>query len=257
MNWVLIAVLVILGLCGYAGWKKGIIKMLVSVVAMIITIIVTVFAAPLLGKAIKETTNLYDTLYDSVEKTITTSKIFDEALENAEENIDVDIDEDADESEIQKYVGQVAELLKLPESIVSEVEDIADSDYIAKLQEQGYTTVSNLVSSIIAQRLTLIIFNAIIHIIVFAALFVVLRVIMSFTGIIGRLPVIHEANKTLGLVVGLIEGLLIVWVFFALLTAMGNTEWAASALSDINSSKLLSLIYDNNLILKSIFRTLD
>ena len=248
MNWVLIAVLAILAICGYAGWRKGIIKMVVSVAAMIVTIIVTVFAAPLLGKMIKNNTKIYDNLYNSVRTMV------EEALENAEEGTQSYIS--GDENEIQTYLGQAAKMLKLPESIAVRVEETVDYDYIEEIQEQGNTTVNTLVSPIISQRLTQIIFNAIIHIIVFIALFVVIRIVMSVTGIIGRLPVIHEANKLLGLAVGLIEGLLIVWVFFALLTAMGSTEWAANALSDISSSKLLSLIYDNNLILKSVFRTL-
>lgn len=248
MNWVLIAVLAILAICGYAGWRKGIIKMVVSVAAMIVTIIVTVFAAPLLGKIVKNSTKIYDNLYNSVEMMVA------EALQKAEIGTESYIA--GDENEIQTYLGQAAKMLKLPESIAVRVEEDVDYDYIEEVQEQGNTTVNTLVSSIISQRLAQIIFNAIIHIIVFIALFVVIRIVMSVTGIIGRLPVIHEANKLLGLAVGLIEGLLIVWVFFALLTAMGSTEWAVNALADIKSSKLLSLIYDNNLILKSVFRTL-
>ncbi|MBO5459077.1 MAG: CvpA family protein [Lachnospira sp.] len=248
MNWVLIAVLAILAICGYAGWRKGIIKMVVSVAAMIVTIIVTVFAAPLLGKIVKNSTKIYDNLYNSVETMVA------EALQKTEIGTESYIA--GDENEIQTYLGQAAKMLKLPESIAVRVEEDVDYDYIEEIQEQGNTTVNTLVSSIISQRLAQIIFNAIIHIIVFIALFVVIRIVMSVTGIIGRLPVIHEANKLLGLAVGLIEGLLIVWVFFALLTAMGSTEWAVNALADIKSSKLLSLIYDNNLILKSVFRTL-
>lgn len=249
MNWVLITVLAILAICGYAGWRKGIIKMIVSVAAMIVTIIATVFAAPLLGKIIKNSTKIYDNLYNSVEIMVS------EALEKAEGGTKIYID--GDESEIQTYLSEVAKILKLPESIAVRVGEDVDYDYIEEFQERENTTVNTLVLSIISQRLAQIIFNAIIHIIVFIALFMVIRIVMSVTGIIECLPVIHEANKLLGLAVGLIEGLLIVWVFFALITAMGSAEWAVNALADINSSKLLSLIYDNNLILKSVFRTLD
>lgn len=260
MNWVLISVLAILAICGYAGWRKGIIKIVLSIATIIITIVVTVFAAPLLGRIIKESTTLYDNLYQSVKKAVVSSELFDRAVEETVEPEEVNRDQEflaeADEQKIKDYVGQVVEMLSLPESIAEQVEDVVDAEYIVKLQEEGNTAVSAVISSIIAERMTQIIFNTIIHMIVFISLFIILRIVVLVTGIIGKLPVIHEANKLLGLAVGLVEGLFFVWIFFALITAFGNQKWAAEALTDISSSRLLSIIYNNNLILKSVFRSL-
>lgn len=256
MNWVLISVLAILAICGYAGWKKGIIKIVLSIATIIVTIVVTVFAAPLLGRIIKENTTLYDSLYKSVEMAVISNDLFGKTAEEVDTDVSEDFFTEADNQEIKEYISQVIGVLNLPESIESQVEDVVDADYIAQLQQEGHTAVKTVISGIIAERMTQIIFNTIIHITVFIALFIVLRIAVSVTGVIGMLPVIHEANKLLGLVAGLVEGLLFVWIFFAVITAFGNMEWAAKALEDINSSKLLSIIYDNNLILKSVFRSL-
>lgn len=256
MNWILICVLAILAICGYAGWKKGIIRIVLSLAVMVVTIVVTIFVAPLLGKAIKEHTTLYDGLYKSVEQAVMSSNLFGGAEEKVQAELDDTLLEEADDSQVKQYVSQVAEVLRLPDSIADQVEDVVDADYIAQLQTEGNTAVKAVVSKVVAERMAQIIFNAIIHIAVFAALFVILRLAVSVTGIISMLPVIYEANKVLGLAVGLIEGLLFVWIFFALITAFGSQEWAAQALTDIGSSRLLSFLYDNNFILKSVFRSL-
>lgn len=256
MNWILICVLAILAICGYAGWKKGIIRIVLSLAVMVVTIVVTIFAAPLLGKGIKENTTLYDGLYKSVEQAVISSDLFGGAEEKVQTELDDTLLEEADDSQVKQYVRQVVAALHLPDSIAGQVEEVVDADDVAQIQEQGNTAVKAVVSKAIAERMTQIIFNAIIHVIVFVVLFVVLRLVVSVTGMISMLPVIHEANKVLGLAAGLIEGLFFVWIFFALITAFGSQEWAAQALTDIGSSKLLSFLYDNNFILKSVFRSL-
>ena len=43
-------------------------------------------------------------------------------------------------------------------------------------------------------------------------------------GIIRRLPIIKQADKLGGVIVGLIEGLVVVWIFFTVVTAISGTE---------------------------------
>ena len=52
--------------------------------------------------------------------------------------------------------------------------------------------------------------------------------IIGATGIIRRLPIIKQADKLGGVIVGLIEGLVVVWIFFTVVTAISGTENARS-----------------------------
>ena len=51
---------------------------------------------------------------------------------------------------------------------------------------------------------------------------------------------------------GLIEGLIIVWLAFAVVTAAGNSSWAADLLAQIHDNSFLEFVYNNNLIIKMI-----
>ncbi len=261
MNWILIVVLAILAGCGYAGWKKGVIRIVLSLTMMIVTILATVFAAPVVGKIVKEKTTLYDSLYQSVSQAVESGPL----LGNAEQKVKTQLDENeqlsdelenVEDSDVQKYADRIISVLNLPESIASQVETVINTDYVEQIRNEGGAAVRSVIVTAVAQRMTDIIFNTVIHIIVFAVVFAVLRLVVSVTGIISMLPVIHQANKVLGLAVGLLEGILFVWVFFVLLTAFGSQSWAAQALADIGNSRFLSFLYDNNYILKSVFRSL-
>ena len=75
---------------------------------------------------------------------------------------------------------------------------------------------------------------------------------MGVTGVISRLPVIHQADKLCGTIASIVEVLIIVWVVFAIVTAFGNNVWASDILAQIHSSSFLEFIYDNNIIMKMI-----
>ena len=80
-------------------------------------------------------------------------------------------------------------------------------------------TLKDIASRIFAEQMTRIIVNAVSYCIVFIALFVILKLLTSVTGLISRLPVIHQADRLGGMAAGLIEGLIIVWLAFAVVTA--------------------------------------
>ena len=68
---------------------------------------------------------------------------------------------------------------------------------------------------------------------------------MKFTS-----PIIKGINQYAGLILGAGEGIIIVWVFFLIITIMGNTELGTALNQYIEDSKFLSFIYNNNYFFK-------
>jgi uncharacterized membrane protein required for colicin V production len=254
MSWILIVVIAIFAVCGYVGWRKGIIKILVTLLSLIVTIVATLFLTPLIGKAIKNNTNLYSKLQDSVYVAMAKSDKVENAISDTGEQPDASFDKNA--GTLSTYVNKVVGVLNLPDSMSNEVNTAVSEDSITEVVNQGSATVKEAVTHVVANRLADIIFSVVLYISIFILIYIVLAVVMIATGFIANLPVIHQANKTVGLLFGLAEGLLIVWLLFLILTASSNTEFAANALSDISHNKFLEFIYDNNIILKSTFRSL-
>lgn len=265
MSWVWIAVLAVFAVCGYVGWRKGIIRIVVSLATLIITILAAVFVTPIVGHAVKTNTELYEKLQRTVYEAVYKSDLYKDAVADAvPEEIDASLPIETESYQehmenLSAYVAQIVETLNLPDDVADTIASaVAPEQILGVLSPLGVgeTTVRSVVTAIIAVRLTDIIFHAVIYIIVFMVIFIILRIVVAVTNLISRLPVIHQANKLGGLLVGLAEGLVLVWLLFAVITAFSNTTWAAQALVDIGESKLLSLLYNSNLILKSAFRNL-
>ena len=85
--------------------------------------------------------------------------------------------------------------------------------------------------------------------ITFLLVSVLVQGILFSLGIAAKLPVLHGLNKTAGMVLGLGEGILFVWIFFFVITMCAGTRWGGRLLFLTADSKLLSWIYRKNLLL--------
>lgn len=279
MSWVLVAVIALLAVCGFIGWKKGIIKIVVSLLTIVATLLASLVIAPMAGAVIRKTTD-WD---DKFEKAVYTAVMNNEQIASViEDKLGSDvkvsfegISETTDDltkytqqlsanlSVITQYTGALLEKLNLPDNISEQIEKIASADGLKKLTSDNTLvtvaklsngSISSIVVAMIAVKLSGIIFNAIVYVAVFAIVFVLLRVLVIITGVLSKLPVIKQANEIGGLALGIVEGLLLVWLMFIIITACGNSSWASVALADIADNKLLSFLYDSNLILKLVFK---
>ena len=85
---------------------------------------------------------------------------------------------------------------------------------------------------------------------------IVLRVVVAATGLIRRLPVIKQADKLGGLIVGLVEGIAVVWIFFTVVTAISGTQAASNILVQIHGNAILEALYNSNPITSLLFSTI-
>ena len=61
----------------------------------------------------------------------------------------------------------------------------------------------NIMAAVIAAKLAGLALNAIIYIAVYLVVFAILKIVFAVTGVVGRLPLIYQANKILGLAFGI------------------------------------------------------
>ena len=251
MSWITIAVFAILILFGLSGWSKGIIRTAVSLAAMVVTFIVCVWVTPSLCKNVKENTQVYDNLQKSIYNFIIEDENFNK------EAVIISISQlEEYAGQIQKNVNDIMKKLNLPESVIGSGN--GNGSYmqdVFHVTGNAQVTMKNIMAAVIAAKLAGLALNAIIYIAVYLVVFAILKIVFAVTGVVGRLPLIYQANKLLGLAFGIIEGLVIVWLLFAVITACSNMQWAAKALIEIGKNDLLSLIYNHNFIIKTITKT--
>ena len=124
----------------------------------------------------------------------------------------------------------------LQESISS-----SDAELLETFQSLG---LGDMVSGYLADQ----ILHVIAVLITLLLVGVLVRGIAFALGLASRLPVLHGLNKTAGLVFGLAEGVVLVWIFFFVITVFSTTEWGGRLLTMVSDSGLLSWLYQKNLL---------
>lgn len=221
----LAGVLVFLAIMFYMGYKKGIIKILVSFVASIVAfLLATMLSSPIEG-FIKNNTSIYN----SMKKQMT-------------EYVAVYMEDEIDLSNITNQ-EDVIKKLELPSVIKDKL--IAES-----ISEDKVNIGVEKFSEVIATSLADILVQAGVVMILFLVIKLVLRVLIGVLNIMSRLPLINEINKSLGGILGIVEGILILWIVCLALTAFSGTAAGEQILSAISSNSILNFIYSNNIIMK-------
>ncbi len=252
----LIGVILILGIFAVAGWRKGIIKIVLSLVSIVVTIIASVIVAPLAASAVKSGTNLDENLSQSIYELLSNNKNIDSYFAENQVDIGINVEHISSYSDIvSNLVGEVGNRINLPESLTAAVKAIPENEMVNTVTDYAVTSVKEAALRMISIRLADIVLTVIIYIVVMAVVFIILNVIIATTGVVNRLPVIKEANKIGGAVIGLVEGLVVVWLFFTLITAISATETASNILSQIHSSVFLEDLYNYNPITKFLFNS--
>ena len=86
---------------------------------------------------------------------------------------------------------------------------------------------------------------------IFIIVKIVLKFVTALADLIAKLPILKQFNKLGGTLYGIIEGLFIVFLGFAIISLIAHML-DTSVLDAINSSTLGSICYNNNLLLKII-----
>lgn len=228
MNWILYVVIGIIVMLGLIGYRKGLVKMVFSLTSTIIAILLAAFLSPVVAQIIKSN---------------------DKTVDFLDEKVSILVDFSAEDSKETKASKQedLIESLPLPESIKQSLaEDNTEEEYEAMQVEdfEGY----------VCRRITNVIINAISFIIVLIIAIVALWFVCSTLNILAKLPLLRQLNTTAGLGVGLAEGVLLVWILFAVLTMFVGTKFGREAMELIGENRFLDFLYKNNLVSKFIAR---
>ena len=86
----------------------------------------------------------------------------------------------------------------------------------------------------------------------FIIIYLALKLILFSLDLIARLPVLHGINKTAGLLLGLAESLVFIWVFFLAITIFFTGKTGENLMGMVNDSLFLRFLYSNNYLLKII-----
>ncbi len=223
MNIALIIVLLILIVNALYGRKAGLIKTVFSLFSMIAAILLTSFISPQVSKVLQENEAVMEYMSGKVEAVLPL-----EELGN-------------------KITDQISfvDSLPIPEAMKTSIIENNNSDAYAEMAVDNFTTY-------ITHAIANIVLNAIAFIVTFIVIIIILNIICSVLNIISKLPILNQINKTAGMLVGGVQGLIIIWVLGILVTVFSGSAFGQEVFGMINESAFLSFLYNNNLILRVI-----
>lgn len=224
MSWLCIAVIIIWALIAMNGFRRGLVRTAISMVSFVVVMILVLAISPVINDVLVEKT----TIREQVEERCAAA-LADRLQGEAEPGRN-------------EQVGIIEEL-PLPQSLKD------------KLLENNNSVIYDLLSvntfsKYLATYMAKAIVQVIAYLISFILAILLVRIITYILDIFANLPILGGINRVGGLMLGIIIGLLDLWIFFLIITVLGSTETGAYLLSEISGDKILSYLYDNNLLMQ-------
>ena len=201
----------------FVGLKKGLISCIIDIAAVVVALILAILLCRPITNIVIENTNFDESLAKTISQNIPLS--------------DTDFKVEANTN--------------LPEGIVSYINSITENVNTSK--EEAFNAIGVELAS------------GIISVIVFIAIFVIVRLVLALikvvSKIIDKIPLLSQVNKVGGAICGAIEGAIIIYAIFAVISMIAPVISNTNLLELIYNSNIGSMMYNNNLVLNSIYKS--
>ena len=288
MNWLLIIVVLVLAFSTVNGYRKGFLRMLYSAVAWLVVFAFVSWATPYIDTYLRENTSTYQTIVTYCEQGIRekvqeqTEKQLQQELsgenntsgqnetiaenqggqetageqksdnpgttegENAynQENTGMQSSGNQEDTDNQENtIGGLSGLgINLPQDVLTDISQRTAHAADSILDSSG-------TYSMIAEEIADFILKGISFFLAMAIAMIAMHLVSRIFRIVSRIPILRGVNRYLGMVIGALYGIVIVWIAFYLIAICSSSEIGAALISYIYESKFLAYLYENNLII--------
>ena len=206
------------------GYRRGFIKEIVSTFFVILAIVVVWFINPYVNTFIRENTPVYESVQNTCSEFV------------AEQAAEMST---PDKTQQQSIIDNLA----LPELLKKEIEKNNTAEVYSYL---AVNTFTEYISGYLATAVV----NGLSFIVSFILATLMIRILTYALNIIASLPVIRGVNKAAGALVGLIKGIMFVWIAFLILTVLCNTGVGQMCMELVERDTFLSYLYNQNILVK-------
>ena len=218
MNWTDLIVVAVIAVFALLGLRHGLIHAVFKVFSFFFAVFAAIKFHPVLTNMLKERP-VYETIKNSIYKNIT---------KGAEQNSE-----------------GIVETLKLPDFL----KNILIDDMGNFKGTQEYRSVAQAVSEQLAEF--------VLSIISVVLIYIAARIVLMFLQFLlkgaARLPVIKQMDKIGGFAVGALEGVLTIYVLFAILALFASASWSENIFVAVEKSWFAEYFYEHNFIINTIF----
>ncbi len=225
MNWLFWVVVAFIAYHVIDGLRRGFIRKVVSALSLVITLVLVTYLTPHITEFIQNHTSLHENLQEKC------SEIF--------------FNDQYDE-EIKTDQVLIIENMELPENIKEMLLENNNTEAYDLLEVSGF-------HEYVGAYLAGLIINALAYLISFVVVWTAIRAILLAMDIVTRLPILHGINRLAGGALGIVHGVVLVWIAFLLVTILCNGELGKQFFALIHDNPFLMFLYNQNVIMKIVF----
>lgn len=234
------------------GSRKGLVRTVFGLFSSIVVLLAGTVISPIISNQLRNNDKIFNAISTRIEKSL--------------ENYGKNGKRDEQSVDKKKTKGKKSKSKKSRELINADdiyvpyklltgnqaveeiITDILKNEHIKKAREDVQKEVNHRV----AIYLTGIVINSGTFILVYFILSVGLLVLGKMLNIISKLPVINELNRMVGGIVGIFQGLVIVWLIFTLMMVFIEKPFIQEGMRQIEENAFLRILYESNIIAKII-----
>lgn len=218
----LFAVVIII-IAGFAlhGYIKGMVRVVFSLVSIFLTIALVSWLSPYAAEFLQNHTPLYQTVREK-------------AIEQVQLKSQKEIQQKTEEQESIQIAG-----IELPEEWQELLSGKAAETADDLMEDSGvYERMGEYVAGMVVKAAGCLLS--------FLLVAIVLRILLNMLDVVARLPVLKSMNHLGGTLAGAVEGIVVVWILFFVITICQGSEFGKQMIADINRNILLKTLYENN-----------
>lgn len=204
-------------LCVLLGYKRGLTKCVIKILSFVIAVVVAAVLFKPISNLVIEKTQIDDNIKNSIVSLV--------------------------ESDVEE-TGKVSEDTNLPQTMVN---------YINESIESSVNQTKQTAVNAVADQVSKTVINIGVAIVLFILARIALMFVSALSSIITDLPIIKQVDKLGGVLYGLAEALIIIFIVFAIISFISPMLEGSGIIGLINKSILGSVLYNNNLLLNLIF----
>ena len=150
-------------------------------------------------------------------------------------------DEEEKDEDVPSVQRTIIENLNLPQNVKSALIENNNHEVYELL---GVNAFADYIGNYLADM----ILNSVGFVLMFAIVYLLIKLVVRWLDLIARLPILSGMNKIAGALLGGVQGLIFLWILCLVLTACSGTSWGMTLIRQVEASKWLSFLYEHNFL---------
>ncbi|MGN1269396.1 MAG: CvpA family protein [Clostridia bacterium] len=214
-----LVIVAIIALCILLGYRKGLTGSLLKIVSFVLALIIAFILFKPVSNFVIDNTNWDENLEQAIRQSI--------------------LEQEETPKEDKEQTKQ-----SMPDVMMN---------YINEAVENAGNEAKNAIIDATARDISVTIINVAVAIVLFIISKIILLFIKGLANLLTKLPVIKQFDKLGGILFGLLQSLIIIYIIFAIISLFSPMMDGTGIIEGIKKSFIGSMMYDNNLLLKIIF----